>query len=452
MPILPANPFVAHILSHSLGYFIKMSQLDNPLRKSILTGDIEKFKTLLQGKDINRSLADGWTVLHHVCHEGQDLFLDYLFSRGASPNKDFEFFTPLMAVCSSRSCDEDKLVKCAKTLIERKADVEAMDKTKVTALMYACQNGHEKLVHLLLESQCNVNNIDNDGYSALHLACMNDFSNIVKMLLDFGADKHMKDRRGRSPLDLAISRGAEDIILMLDDSKPEITPATEVMYKIQKTDFEELLDTLPSYAKSSGKGGFQDDVAILLSGMRLEKSADLFSKKNIGLFQFLNITNDELKSLGLYFSSHRNRVITGNKRFISQGWGDHSLPKENKNGSIMDVTRVLANGVKHIHILLSTCVYCKNRFVPPTNEDEEQKLVNLFDITLRAHRQVKTLINELKLIHDRVDNLDKVHKVKPVDLVLPIKCKGHFSRNLFLVTALCAVVVWKFNLVKMLRK
>lgn len=430
-----------------------MSHFNDLILKSIQEGDLEEFKTLLQGKNVNIPLADGWTLLHHVCIEGQDSFLEYLFSRGAAANCDFEFFTPLMAVCSSRSAHEDNLVKCAKTLIAHKANLEAKDKTKVTALMFACNNGHEKLIRLLLESQCDVNQIDNDGFSALHLACMYNYPNIVQILLEYGAVKQIKDRRGRFPIDLAIAKGADDIIQFLDDSKPIITEIEcPPIYEAEKSQFEKLLTQLPSFTNSSGKDGFHQDVETLLSGVRLEQATDLFLKKNVSLSQFLNITNDELKTLGLYFSSHRSRVITGNKRFICKGWGEYSLPPENNNVSIMDVCRALANSVKHLHILFCSSLYSNNRVILPSENSEEKKVGDLFEITLRAHRQTKLLIKELKLIQERADHLEKIHKVKPVDLVLPSKPSVHYSRNFFLVTAVCALLVWKSNLFNVFKK
>lgn len=427
----------------------KMQHLDNPIKQCIRRGDLEGFKALLKGKSINAPLADGWTVLHHVCAEGQHSFLDYLFSRGASANSEFEFFTPLMATCGSSLVNQEELLQCAKILIDHHADLDAMDKTKVTALMYACNSGHEKLVRLLLESQCDVNRMDNDGYTAIHLACMYNHASIVQILLEFGADKKVKDRRGRLPIDLAISKGADDIIEMLNDSQQEIAPPTEVIYEIEKTSFEQLLTELPSYTSPSGKDGFHKDVEILLSGMRLEQSTNIFLEKNISLAQFLNITDDELKSLGLHFSSHRSRVITGNKRFVCQAWGEHSLPKENKNASIMDITRALANSVKHIHIMFCTAFYCNNRIVI---DEEKTKVGDLFDVTLRTHRQIKTLINELKFIQEKVEYLEKIDPVKPADLVLPMKPKGYSCGKIFFVSALCALLAWKGNCFNMLRK
>ncbi|XP_034233693.1 ankyrin repeat domain-containing protein 7-like isoform X2 [Thrips palmi] len=430
-----------------------MGHYEDVLRQTIKMGDLQKFKTLVNKKNIDAQLSDGWTVLHSVCAEGQESFVEYVISCGASVNCDFEYFTPLMAICSSPSINEDELVKCAEILIEHKADVDAMDKTKVTPLMHACHKNHEKLVQFLLEHHCDVNAMDNDGYSALHLACMNNRPNIVKMLLECGADKHMKDRRGRLPLGIAISKEAEEIIQMLDGCEQMLVEApTKASYEIEETPFERLLSELPSYTNSSGKDGFHNDVPILLSGMRLEQTADLFLKNKVSLAQFLNVTNDQLKTLGLYFSSHRSKIITGNKRFISHAWGEHSLPEENKDGSIMDVCRALANGVKHVHILFCTTLYCNNRFIVPTNEDDLYKVGNLFDITLRAHRQVKTLINELKLIQERVEYIDKVDKVKPVDLVLPIKHGFKFPKKIAFVTALCVLLAWRGNFLNVIRK
>lgn len=426
-----------------------MEDYETAVRESIRDDSIIELLKLLEGGTPDVTLKTGWTPLMYACSYAKDSIVDYLLRNGAEANCDCEFFTPIMAVCNSNSFEEEKLVNCAQSLIKHGANIDNMDKHKTTALMYACSRGHEKLVSILCKAKCEVNRFDNDGYSALHLACSGNHSNIVQILLKHGADKYIRDRRGRLPLDLAITKGSEDIIQMLDDQHLQIEADTPMSYTQKKSSFEEVLLELPS-TNSAGQDGFYKDVEILLDGMRLGQKAELFQSKKVSLAKFLNITNEELKKLGIYFSSHRERIIEGNKCFFQHPWGAGSLPALNQNNNlkaveIMDIVRSLANFVKHLHIIWATSIYCNERI---TLSPDDPKVEDLYQILLQTYKQTKCLMKELHFIQEHVEKLEKVDKVQYVDLILPKKSNKHVSfSKLFLASAFCALVAWKSNLI-----
>ncbi|KAK3915378.1 Ankyrin repeat, SAM and basic leucine zipper domain-containing protein 1 [Frankliniella fusca] len=386
---------------------------------------------------------------HNFIVYAKDSIVDYLLRKGADANHECEFFTPIMAVCNSNSFDEEKLANCARSLMQHGANVNSLDKCKTTPLMFACTKGHENLVSILCENKCEVNRFDNDGYSALHLACSGNHFNIVQILLKYGADKYVRDRRGRLPLDIAISKGANDIIQLLDDDQHLPIEETSISYNKKKSNFEELLLQLPDL-NSNGKDGFHNDVEILLDGMRLGQKADLFLGKGLSLAKFLNITNEELKKVGLYFSSQRERVIEGNKRFVMHPWGAGSLPElretNTKPVEIMDIVRSVANFVKHLHIIWATTLYCDER-IEATAEDP--KAEDLYQILLQTYKQTKSLMRELHLIQEYLEKLENEDKVQHVDLILPKKPGFSLIRKVIFFSAFCAVFAWsKRTLVK----
>lgn len=411
---------------------------------------LEELRCLLEERSINAPFQSGWTVLLHACNNGSDIIVKFLLESGAKPNVHCEFFTPLMAVCNSSSSNQEKLVKCAKSLIERGADVNAMDKFKTTALMFACTRGHEQLISVLFDAGCEINKIDNEGSTALHMACLYKHSSIVRLLLDQGAEKIIKDRRGRIPLDLATSRGADDIMELLDVSFGDQTQP-QAVYEKTKTSFEELLTKLPSYHNSSGKDGFHDDIESLLFGLRLGHQHDLFKSKRVSLAQFLNLKNDELKDLGLHFSSHRERIINGNKRFLSRSWGSNSLAAVKKKEDpldIMEIVRSLANVVKHLHIIWASSLYCNERITLPTDE-KDRKATQLSECLQTTLGQNNAVLKELKIILSQFEQLDKINEVHPADLILPSDKPTPISiGKIFCVGAASAFIFYKTNMMR----
>ena len=61
-----------------------------------------------------------------------------------------------------------------------------------TALMLACERGHEDIVHSLLSAGANVNLQDNNGWTALLRAIRHDHISIINMLLQANANPHLR--------------------------------------------------------------------------------------------------------------------------------------------------------------------------------------------------------------------------------------------------------------------
>lgn len=55
-----------------------------------------------------------------------------------------------MLLCSAKSENEDNLIACLQLLIEKGADVNAVNRKRKTAFMYAAQSGYVKILKELL--------------------------------------------------------------------------------------------------------------------------------------------------------------------------------------------------------------------------------------------------------------------------------------------------------------
>ena len=76
-----------------------------------------------------------------------------------------------------------------------------------TALMLACERGHEDIVHSLLSAGANVNIQDNNGWTALMIAIEHNHISIIHMLLQANANPH-----------LTISNGSNASVISNDDN------------------------------------------------------------------------------------------------------------------------------------------------------------------------------------------------------------------------------------------
>lgn len=101
--------------------------------------------------------------------------------------------TPLMEA----TMDGD--FKSVEKLVDKGADIHAVDDEFTTALHYAVYYGDIEIVKLLLENGANPN--DSDAYStAFTAAISNELFDIAALLYQFGADPTLTDPEGYSPL------------------------------------------------------------------------------------------------------------------------------------------------------------------------------------------------------------------------------------------------------------
>ena len=97
-----------------------------------------------------------------------------------------------------------------------------------TALMLACERGHEDIVHSLLSAGANVNLQDNNGWTALMRASEHKHISIINMLLQANANPHLKTTVGTNTLMIASGNGNYEVV--------ELLISIGVDYKYQRKD------------------------------------------------------------------------------------------------------------------------------------------------------------------------------------------------------------------------
>lgn len=116
-----------------------------------------------------------------------------------------EGYSPLTLACYHRNNE------VAKFLIDNGSDINQKSNMG-TPLMAAVVKGNVEIVSELLNKKVDINSIDKNGTSALLYATMFKNYDIVKLLIKANADPYLKDNRGNSAIDYAILANDDKLI------------------------------------------------------------------------------------------------------------------------------------------------------------------------------------------------------------------------------------------------
>ena len=100
-------------------------------------------------------------------------------------------------------------------LIDKGADINAMDNNGNTGLILVSWLGYKEIVELLINKGANINIKNNDGWTALILASWNNHKEIVELLIKNGADVNAKDVCNDTALMFASKEGHKEIVELL---------------------------------------------------------------------------------------------------------------------------------------------------------------------------------------------------------------------------------------------
>ncbi len=170
----------------------------------------------------------------------------------------------------------------AELLLDRGANVNAVERRKWTPLHTAVKSGKMEVAELLLDRGANVNAVDNLDMTPLHFALKYNREELVRLLLDRGANVNAVDKKGRTPLSIVAS---DDYQIGYCD-KPMVV-RTIIAYAVVHSG----ITTKPEcIVKNSELSEFWDDYQNEMMNVKLSNST-------ISLYQFLRET-DENKLAG----------------------------------------------------------------------------------------------------------------------------------------------------------
>mmetsp|Transcript_21179 Transcript_21179/g.34489 ORF Transcript_21179/g.34489 Transcript_21179/m.34489 type:complete len:397 (-) Transcript_21179:387-1577(-) len=129
---------------------------------------------------------------------------------------DITHFTPLMYAA------RDGFYRLGRVLCDYSADVNMLDSFRRTPLMHAARWGHTKTVDMLIDRGTDLDKRDKKGWSALMLAARWNNYQAAKLLVDAGANLNIRETSlGKNALMLAVSHTRNVQLLNLLLSKPD---------------------------------------------------------------------------------------------------------------------------------------------------------------------------------------------------------------------------------------
>lgn len=153
------------------------------------------FVSLLQEKKVFENCADNPSALSWAARIGDLSLVSSLLQKGADANKfsDAMGSTPLTQAVLGNN------IFIVKLLLEKGANIHAIDPDGRTALMWAALKGNLEITKLLLENKADVN-FSLTGETALMLAASRGNRNIIRLLLEYKADINAKDSFGQTAI------------------------------------------------------------------------------------------------------------------------------------------------------------------------------------------------------------------------------------------------------------
>jgi tankyrase len=328
-----------------------------PLHEAAAKGKYEICKLLLKhGADINRRNRDNLTALDLVKEQEGDL-ADLL--RGDSALLDAakkgdldrikKLLTPENINCRDEEGRNSTLLHLAagynhldvvEYLLENGADVNARDKGGLIPLHNASSYGHVDVALLLIKYNSLVNMCDRWNFTPLHEAAQKGRTQLCSLLINHGADVTLQNQEGLTPLDLA---SGDDVEALLKDALPASLPPS-ITPSVKDTDGSKanlaaigltvagasLLTN--EYLPNSGDGSDKpvrkrrcrgraawEDVSVeeLLSSLQLESLTDIFQREHITMDVLVEMTNEDLTSIGVSAFGHRHKILRRTKELTS---------------------------------------------------------------------------------------------------------------------------------------
>lgn len=383
--------------------------LKEKLYYALVCGDFETVKSSIEsGTDVNLQLKDNSPLLLIAASVGNPEISEFLLEKGADPNGNKDQYTPLMAACScpAGTSSFDNVVKVVSKLLEHKADVDAINRKRITPFMFAANAGNVEVVKMLGPLVKDKEMEDNQGWTALFWAVNGGHPEVVKELLIAGLKPEKIDVRINTPLDYALSNEYEEIIKLLPAKK-----TAKDIYVVQEQLYD--LDTIfCTKDLNSNRPQFKRDIWCLLYGMRCEYLKD-FENSEMDLFHFLIANEEDLKKEGVHLPYQRCRILQGLFRFHNSSYTRNSVPVVQQYDiySTNDVAKAILAAVRHCIVMEASLKYLE---VKASENLWKDPVINQKLTAVKGH------INKLKRIHMLLEQ--KTHKWdkenEPVDLIL----------------------------------
>lgn len=178
----------------------------NALHRAALAGHEAIVWILLgQGPDVSARTSRGDTPLHCASASGHVAVVEILLGGIEIDDRGWRGCTPLHFAAMQGHED------VARLLVERGADLEAINDQGATPLHVGAWRGHAGIVRMLLGEGADVAVSDLQGFTALQHAAMGGRDEVALVLVEGGADLRWKNKRGQTAFGVACANGHKEM-------------------------------------------------------------------------------------------------------------------------------------------------------------------------------------------------------------------------------------------------
>jgi len=327
---------------------------DLDIKELLDTDDVVLLQEAVDGGafDVNHRLncCYGWSLTLYVASRARSSMLKWLIEKGGKISSDGQ--EPIsgflaLSIVDHNTSDELILQTC-ELLVQAGDDPEKRQSQLKTPLMLASSYGNTCLVTFLINLKVNLDSTDFQGWTALMHAADAGHGQTARTLVEGGADADIISLDGYTAADLAA-----------------IQSHLHLQEVIQKFSKKSKLD----WTKSSAHKERNKEMASVLSGLDLAVYQDLFESHNIGLEEFLTISETEMIDMGIKEIGARKRLLEGQRQAHIKSWSKESLPLPNIDGDIEtlrlscpDADNILKNTAEHLRLLKASIAYIRLQF------------------------------------------------------------------------------------------
>jgi len=267
------------------------NNLEKQLFNSVLENDVGNIKKIIK-KDLNLNAKDIWgeTPLMKAIQLNNPEIVEVLLKAGADPNA-------VNRIGDTSLHYAVRMPEIVKLLINHKAEIDPLNSTNTSPLLYACTANVTQTIKILLENGANPNyrrssSLRADriaGYFPLLASTLSNNHEAVKLLLQYGANPNMRIGRYYS-LDYAIKYKFLHIIALLE----KVTKKEKFLIDyVAEQDLDGVIKSIQSGTNINQKDNF--DYTPLFYAIYLENK--IIVKKLIENGADVNVNNAYGESL-----------------------------------------------------------------------------------------------------------------------------------------------------------
>lgn len=384
---------------------------DTQLYNAILDGNLEETRRVMKQSEYLRTggeLHQGWPALFYACYQAKSAIVKYLLQEEqVDVNREYNLQTALLIACSSSQAS-DCVYQVVRLLLNYGAIIGRLDQYGCSPLMFACREGHLEVVNEIV-AESSLISADNEGNTALFYAVNNNRLEVVKMLLRAGAPTHAVNKQGYTPRQSAMNHNYLDIAeLFPPEEKPFEMPPGYLCYSSYRNFLHgETANDPPCY---------YPDLGVMLFGMNSETKIRAFVEPGLNLFEFLTLTDERLRQLGVKYPIERKRILLGLYDFHLRKWSKNSLWTMDKQRVLdsYDVLEALANILKHLTVMHSTLLFTKQ-----LTESHDPKAFSDAKERTKHNQQLDELCATIDDFRRHIAAIHKLSTPKPVLHITP---------------------------------